>query len=84
MQITLPQLAGIWLNGSGITGTQINGNTFLPGTYPMKYLITESNATYGYPTNTQVGTMFGTAGTSGTTSLGGSGSTKLTGGSTGL
>ena len=75
----------IWLNGSGIVSTKINGNTFLTaGATPITYLIIESNATYGYPTSTQVGTMFGVAGTSGTTSLGGSGSTKLTGGSTGL
>jgi hypothetical protein len=75
----------IWLNGSGIVSTKINGNTFLTaGATPITYLIIESNATYGYPTNTQVGTMFGVAGTSGTVSLGGSGSVKLTGGSTGL
>jgi hypothetical protein len=75
----------IFLNGSGITSTKINGNTFLTaGATPITYLIIESNATYGYPTSTQVGTMFGVAGTSGTVSLGGSGSTKLTGGSTGL
>ena len=48
-------------------------------TYTTQYSVT--NGAY---VSLGAGTMFGVAGTSGTTSLGGSGSTKLTGGSTGL
>lgn len=74
----------ILLNGSGINTTFLNGNTFVSGSGRVNWLIQESNATYGYPSNTQVGTMFGLTGSSGTSSLAGTGSTKLTGGSTGL
>jgi hypothetical protein len=75
----------IFLNGTAVTHTYVNNNTFTIAGSAINYLVQESNANgYGYPSYTQVGTMFGIAGVSGTSSLSGTGSVKLTGGSTGL
>ncbi len=78
----------IWLNGSFVTNTTINGNTSLNGLSNNSYNVQECNTsllstTNGYPVSTQVGTLFGGGGASGFNQLFGAGSVGLSGGSTG-
>lgn len=67
----------IFLNGSGVTYTIVNGNTLLNANGFSNWHVQELNIN-GTPDHTEVGTMFGIAGTSGMASLIGTGSAALT------
>jgi len=77
-----PNTPEIFINGSHVSNTYIaDHNTFSYAN--IDYVVKESNATYGLPNNTQVGTIFGDGAPSGLTLLTGTGSSKLLGGTTG-
>jgi hypothetical protein len=78
--------AGVLHNGSHVTNTYVTDNIFF-NTGAIDFLVKEDDDLYGMPSNTQVGPMFGQPGYGaggGLVSLGGVGSTKLLGGSSGL
>ncbi len=81
-----PYNSSVLLTGSNISGPSfVSNNTFLNIHTNSAYNVGEANInSQGVPAGTQVGTIFGTAGATGTTNLSGSGSAKLTGGTTGL
>lgn len=77
--LVAPFNSAIILNGSGVTSTMINGNTFLFATGTIAYNVAEVNTLgLGFPAATEVGTMFGNIGGMATTSLSGVGSAALT------
>lgn len=76
-------LGAIQVNGATTSGTKINGNTLVDGTNAPAWVVLEFTSD-GTPDHTQVGTMFGDTGSSGKTSFVGTGSSALTGGSTGI
>lgn len=79
-----PYDCDIQLNGSEVQHTFITGNVVqVSGTNMAGWNVCEANID-GLPNTTQVGTMFGQVGVNGKASLSGTGSTALTGGSTGL
>jgi hypothetical protein len=73
----LSNAVDIYLEGSAVNATFVNANTFLSGSGTVSYDIAEGTASHGYPTNTQVGTIFGYAGANGTASLSGRGSASV-------
>jgi hypothetical protein len=79
----LANIPDVVIDGSGTSYTMVNANTFMSGSGRVNYLVQEI-ASYGTPSYTQVGSMFGLTGSAGSTGLIGTGSVKLTGGSSGL
>jgi hypothetical protein len=75
---------GILVNGSGVTGTFISANTTL-NTGNMDYIVEEKNI-FGLPQFTEVFSMFGQVGVTGTgkAQLSGTGSSAASGASSGL
>lgn len=81
-QNSQPNTPEIFVNGSNVANTYISDHTTF-SYLGIDYVVKESNAIYGLPNNTQVGTIFGDGGQTGLTLLTGTGSSKLTGGTTG-
>lgn len=81
-QNSQPNTPEIFVNGSHVANTYISDHTTF-SYLGIDYVVKESNAIYGLPNNTQVGTIFGDGGQTGLTLLTGVGSSKLLGGTTG-
>jgi hypothetical protein len=81
-QNSQPNTPEIFINGSHVANTYVSDHTTF-SYVAIDYVVKESNAIYGLPNNTQVGTIFGDGAPSGLTLLTGTGSSKLTGGTTG-
>jgi hypothetical protein len=81
-----PWNCSILLTGSNVVGPNfINNNTFMNIGVNSAYNIGEANInSWGVPSNTQVGTIFGTTAATSKVHLIGSGSATLTAGTTGL
>jgi hypothetical protein len=79
LQGSVPAIA---LNGAGVKVTYINGNTFV-GKLNFTFNVQETSSV-GTPISTQVGSNYGEIGPSGYSSLIGTGSVVLSGGSSGL
>jgi len=77
-----PNTPEMFINGSHVSNTYMAGRNTVSDAN-IDYVVKESNATYGLPNNTQVGTIFGDGAPSGLTLLTGTGSSKLLGGTTG-
>jgi hypothetical protein len=82
-QNSQPNTPEIFINGSHVENTYVSDHTTFSYA-AINYVVEESAAGgYGLPNNTQVGTIFGDGAPSGLTLLTGTGSSKLTGGTTG-
>lgn len=78
-----PATPEIELIGSGVKNTYISDHHSFSHDN-CDYTVKENDEIYGFPVGTQVGTIFGDGGYTSTVSLSGSGSSRLSGGSTGL
>lgn len=78
-----PETPDIYIEGSHVHNTYIsNHNSFSRPN--VDYIVKEVSTNYGLPNNTQVGPLFGDTGTVGLVLLTGTGSSRLSGGGTGL
>lgn len=78
-----PDMPEIYIEGSGVSNTYISDHHSF--SYPnVTHVVKEVSTNYGLPSNTQVGTLFGDGGSAALVSLTGTGSSKLSGGGTGL
>ncbi len=78
-----PNMPEIHINGTGVSNTYLSDHHSFSHAN-SDYVVKEDNAIYGYPSHTQVGTIFGDGGYAGISLLPGSGSTRLMGGGTGI